>query len=165
MKNPIVLFALYLAMAAPAFAQNKVKRKTAALPKNASPVPRFQFAETLEEQEKQLADNALLARFRESRAELLNDRHHPIYHFVSSENRLNDPNGLCIWNGQWHMFYQGYPPEHPRQHWGHTISDDLIHWRDLPYAIYPGPENACFWGLRSRPDCMPHRRIRMEKVA
>lgn len=44
------------------------------------------------------------------------------------------------------MFYQGYPPEDPRQHWGHAISDDLIHWRDLPYAIYPDPERACFSG-------------------
>ena len=44
------------------------------------------------------------------------------------------------------MFYQGYPPEDPRQHWGHAVSDDLIHWRDLPYAIYPDPERACFSG-------------------
>ncbi len=29
---------------------------------------------------------------------------------------------------------------------GHAISDDLIHWRDLPYSIYPGPERACFSG-------------------
>ena len=54
--------------------------------------------------------------------------------------------GTIIWNGKWHMFYQGYPPEHPRQHWGHAVSDDLIHWRDLPYAIYPGPEHACYSG-------------------
>ena len=44
------------------------------------------------------------------------------------------------------MFYQGYPPEDKRQHWGHAISKDLIHWRDLPYAIYPSPERAVFSG-------------------
>lgn len=113
---------------------------------NASPVPRFTFGETLEEQKKQLADNPLLKRFHESRAKLLKDPHYPRYHFSSPENRLNDPNGLSFWNGKWHMFYQGYPPEHPRQHWGHVISDDLIHWEDLPYAIYPDPERACFSG-------------------
>ena len=59
---------------------------------------------------------------------------------------MNDPNGLCFWQGRWHLFYQGYPPEDPRQHWGHAVSDDLIHWRDLPYAIYPNPEYQCFSG-------------------
>jgi beta-fructofuranosidase len=100
----------------------------------------------LKEQEKELANNSLLKRFRESRAELLKDPHYPRYHFSSPENRLNDPNGLSFWNGNWHMFYQGYPPEFPRQHWGHVVSDDLIHWRDLPYALYPDPERACFSG-------------------
>jgi beta-fructofuranosidase len=59
---------------------------------------------------------------------------------------MNDPNGLCFWQGRWHLFYQGYPPEDPRQHWGHAVSDDLIHWQDLPYAIYPDPEYQCFSG-------------------
>ena len=113
---------------------------------NESKVPKFTFANTLAKQEKQLKDNPLLERFRLSRGKLLKDPHHPLYHFVSPENRLNDPNGLCFWQGRWHMFYQGYPPEDPRQHWGHAISDDLIHWRDLPYAIYPNPERACFSG-------------------
>ncbi len=111
-----------------------------------SKVPKYTFSETLDEQEKQLADNPLLERFRASRAKILQDPHHPLYHFTSPENRLNDPNGLSFWNGKWHLFYQAYPPEDPRQHWGHAVSEDLIHWRDLPYAIYPDPEYACFSG-------------------
>lgn len=99
--------------------------------KYASPVPRFTFTtDSQEAQQKELANNPLLKRFRESRAKLLKDPHYPRYHFSSPENRLNDPNGLRYWNGKWHMFYQGYPPEDPRQHWGHAISDDLIHWND-----------------------------------
>jgi beta-fructofuranosidase len=74
------------------------------------------------------------------------DPYRPIYHYVNPEGRLNDPNGLCFWKGRWHLFYQAYPPEDPRQHWGHAVSDDLIHWRDLPLAIYPNPERACFSG-------------------
>ena len=66
----------------------------------ASPVPRYTFSDTLEEQEKELADNPLLKRFHESRAKLLKDPHYPRYHFSSPENRLNDPNGLSYWNGQ-----------------------------------------------------------------
>lgn len=111
-----------------------------------SPVPKFTFGTTLSEQEAQLKDNALMKRFAESRKRQAKDRYRPLYHFVSPESTLNDPNGLCFWNGKWHLFYQGYPPEDRRQHWGHAVSDDLIHWRDLPYAIYPGPERAVFSG-------------------
>jgi beta-fructofuranosidase len=115
-------------------------------PDHTSRVPKFTFGDTLAEQEAQLETNPLLARFVESRRRNLRDPHHPIYHFVAPENRMNDPNGLCFWQGRWHLFYQGYPPEDPRQHWGHAVSDDLVHWRDLPYAIYPDPERCCFSG-------------------
>jgi beta-fructofuranosidase len=111
-----------------------------------SPVPKFTFAKTLAEQEEQLKTNPLILRFAASRKRLSSDPYRPIYHFVSPESTLNDPNGLCFWQGNWHMFYQGYPPEDKRQHWGHAISKDLIHWRDLPYAIYPSPERAVFSG-------------------
>ena len=112
----------------------------------ASRVPKYMFSETIEEQEAQLASNPMLERFRVSRRSLAEDPYRPLYHYVNPENTLNDPNGLCFWQGRWHLFYQGYPPEDPRQHWGHAISDDLIHWRDLPYAIYPDPEECCFSG-------------------
>jgi beta-fructofuranosidase len=120
-----------------------------------SPVPRQSFSQTLAEQEKELKTNALMLRFAESRKKLAADRYRPAYHFVSPESQLNDPNGLCFWQGRWHLFYQGYPPdEFPepagipsrRQHWGHAVSDDLVRWRDLPYAIYPGIERMCFSG-------------------
>jgi len=145
MKKHLLLMILGLVMTVSVDAKKKKEGKRA-FRGNVSPVPHFKFADTLKEQEKQLAENPLLERFRKSRAEILKDPYHPRYHFTSPENRLNDPNGLCFWNGKWHLFYQGYPPEYPYQHWGHAISDDLIHWRDLPYAIYPGPERACFSG-------------------
>ncbi|MBE0653796.1 MAG: glycoside hydrolase family 32 protein [Bacteroidales bacterium] len=105
----------------------------------------------------ELENSQLLKRFAKSRKQLSKDPHRPLYHFVSPESMLNDPNGLCFYKGKWHMFYQAYPPdEFPkpiksdimkrRQHWGHAVSDDLIHWQDLPYAIYPDPEKMCFSG-------------------
>ena len=115
-------------------------------PDYTSRVPGFTFANTLEEQEAQLRTNSLVQRFVESRRKMSEDPHRPIYHYVNPENTLNDPNGLCFWQDRWHLFYQGYPPEDPRQHWGHAVSDDLIHWRDLPYAIYPNPEACCYSG-------------------
>ena len=111
-----------------------------------SRVPQYTFAETLDEQEAQLKTNPLLLRMQQSRQALAGDPYRPIYHYVNPEGSLNDPNGLCFWQGRWHLFYQAYPPEDPRQHWGHAVSDDLIHWRDLPLAIYPNPEDCCFSG-------------------
>ena len=115
-------------------------------PDYTSRVPKYTFADTLGEQEAQLKTNPLILRFIESRKKMAGDPYRPIYHYVNPENRLNDPNGLCFWKGRWHLFYQAYPPEDPRQHWGHAVSNDLIHWRDLPYAIYPNPERCCFSG-------------------
>ena len=149
----VLLVLLWFGQAGAAFGQ-------ADRPPYKSPVPHSIFAETLEKQEVQLRDNALVQRFAASRTRQSGDRYRPIYHFVSPESTLNDPNGLCYWQGNWHLFYQGYPPEDRRQHWGHAISKDLIHWRDLPYAIYPGPERAVFsgatWVERDRVIAMYH---------
>lgn len=111
-----------------------------------SPVPKFTYATTLAEQENQLKTDPLVQRFAESRKKQSKDPYRPIYHFVSPESTLNDPNGLCFWQGNWHMFYQAYPPEDRRQHWGHAISKDLIRWKDLPYTIYPSPERSVYSG-------------------
>ncbi|MFZ9855464.1 MAG: GH32 C-terminal domain-containing protein [Limisphaerales bacterium] len=129
--------------------------KTALPERFPSPVPRRVFAETLAAQEAELETDPLMHRFAESRQRLAGDRFRPTYHFVSPESQMNDPNGLCFWQGRWHLFYQAYPPdEFPdpkdipkrRQHWGHAVSEDLVHWRDLPYAIHPGIERMCFSG-------------------
>jgi len=111
-----------------------------------SRVPKYTFADTLQAQEAQLKTNPLMQRLIASRKTMAGDPYRPIYHYVNPEGRLNDPNGLCFWKGRWHLFYQAYPPQDSRQHWGHAVSDDLIHWRDLPYAIYPNPEDKCFSG-------------------
>ena len=111
-----------------------------------SKVPRYRFPDSLAEQEAALASNPLMQRLLASRKTYAADPHRPLYHYVNPEAMLNDPNGLCRWQDRWHLFYQAYPPEDTRQHWGHAISDDLIHWRDLPYCIYPDPEERCFSG-------------------
>lgn len=138
MRQIVVLAAATVVMGAAALGQQSVDYT--------SKVPQYNFGTTLTEQEQQLRDNPLVLRMAASRAEKARDPYRPLYHFVSPEGNLNDPNGLCFWQGRWHLFYQGYPPDDPRQHWGHAVSDDLIHWRDLPYAIYPNPEEKCFSG-------------------
>ena len=111
-----------------------------------SRVPHRTFAVTLDEQLEQLKSDELMQRFAESRQQLSSDPYRPAYHYVNPEGSLNDPNGLCFWQGRHHLFYQAYPPEDTRQHWGHAVSDDLVHWNDLPLAIYPGIEDKCFSG-------------------
>ena len=105
------------------------------------------YPTTLDEQIHALEEDAWLKRFIESRRRLAAvDSHRPLYHFSSPENYMNDPNGLCQWQGRYHLFYQFRPAGVDRVHWGHAVSDDLIHWQDLPIALYPDVERDCFSG-------------------
>ena len=104
------------------------------------------FPETLEEQMKALETDEDLQKFKASRERLAADPYRPLYHFSPPENTMNDPNGLCQWRGRYHLFYQFIPADRDRVHWGHTVSDDLVHWRDLPPALYPDTERHCFSG-------------------
>jgi len=114
--------------------------------KNQSKLPFVIWPETEDEQKIALENSEQLAEFREYRSKIRNHPYTPYYHFCSPNGNLNDPNGICRYNGKYHMFYQQYPPIDPRQHWGHAVSEDLVHWEDLPTAIYPDPEHAVFSG-------------------
>lgn len=145
-KKNSIAFHLMLALALILFFKIETISGQPTQPDYTSKVPKYNFGNTLKEQEAQLKTNPLMLRLIESRKKLAGDRFRPIYHYINPEGNLNDPNGLSYWKGNWHLFYQAYPPEDTRQHWGHAVSKDLVHWRDLPYAIYPNPEKAVFSG-------------------
>ena len=105
-----------------------------------------EYPETLDEQLEALQSDEILARYAESRRLLASDPYRPLYHLSPPENQMNDPNGLCQWQGRYHLFYQFVPAGQERWHWGHFVSDDLVHWQDLPPAIYPDIEHSCFSG-------------------
>ena len=70
----------------------------------------------------------------------------PKYHFYAAKGKMNDPNGLCFWNGNWHLFYQN-DPENRGWWWGHAVSKDLLHWEDLPLAVWAEKEKECWSGM------------------
>ncbi len=61
----------------------------------------------------------------------------PQYHFSPRQHWTNDPNGLIYWKGEYHLFFQYNPfgEEWGHMSWGHAVSPDLLHWRQLPVAL------------------------------
>lgn len=60
-------------------------------------------------------------------------------HLKAPGNWINDPNGFIYYHGKYHLFYQHFPyaPVWGTMHWGHAVSDDLIHWKHLDIALFP----------------------------
>ena len=75
----------------------------------------------------------------------------PLFHVTAPTGWINDPNGFSVYDGKIHLFYQynPYQREWGPMHWGHSVTDDMVRWEQLPAAIAPDQEYdkaGCFSG-------------------
>lgn len=78
-------------------------------------------------------------------------KHRPEYHFLPKKNWMNDPNATIYFEGKHHLFYQYNPTDWHwgNLHYGHAVSNDLLHWEEEPIALFPDigrGETHCYSG-------------------
>ena len=73
---------------------------------------------------------------------------YPKLHFITTDQWMNDPNGLVKLNDEYHLFYQASPngPEWRDIGWGHAVSKDLVSWTQKPNSLYATDTMMCFSG-------------------
>lgn len=75
----------------------------------------------------------------------------PVFHVTPTVGWMNDPNGFSVYQGKVHLFYQYYPynTEWGPMHWGHQVTEDMVHWQECKAALAPDKDydkDGCFSG-------------------
>jgi autotransporter-associated beta strand protein len=75
----------------------------------------------------------------------------PQVHYSGKRGLINDVNGMIYYNGQYNLYYQHNPynlnfsANGAERNWGHAVSTDMVHWQELPEAIYPHSYGDWVW--------------------
>jgi fructan beta-fructosidase len=81
---------------------------------------------------------------------LYKESNRPQFHFTVKRGWNNDVNGPIFYKGQYHLFWQAFPFginwDTGFMYWGHAVSKDLIHWRELSPALMPDRLGAVWSG-------------------
>ena len=90
-------------------------------------------------------------KYEETYEKRISSEERPGFHLSTRVGWLNDPNGFSYYEGKYHLFYQYHPydPYWGPMHWGHAVSEDLLHWEYLPAALAPDmtyDRDGCFSG-------------------
>ena len=93
------------------------------------------------------------------RAQFKDDPYRPQYHAIPPGHWMNEPHAPFYYNGKYHLTYQHNPtgPYWHQIHWGHWASDDLVHWYDVPEAIFPENDTVSPDGIWSGSACFDEK--------
>jgi fructan beta-fructosidase len=63
----------------------------------------------------------------------------PQFHMSQMRGWNNDPNGMCYYDGKYHIFWQCNPAGRrwANMYWGHATSRDMVHWTEHDRALRP----------------------------
>ncbi len=67
--------------------------------------------------------------YRMTKEQFYGEDYRPAYHYSALRGWASDPNGLIYDEGEYHLFHQD------GGRWAHAVSTDLLHWKNLPFAL------------------------------
>ena len=81
-----------------------------------------------------------------------NDPYYPVWHIAPKCGLMNDPNGLCEFQGVNHIYFQYTPflAGWGTKLWGHYTTKDWIHYKEEEPFLYPDEEwdrDGVFFGF------------------